>query len=109
MDIQDDAVRLKIYVGESDRCGNEPAYKAVVHFLREKGVWGASVTRGVYGYGKRNLYHATSPLRLSEDLPMLIETVDSRKKILPLIPALSDMIKGGLITLEDVKILRHIG
>ncbi|MDG6912783.1 MAG: DUF190 domain-containing protein [Nitrososphaerota archaeon] len=109
MELEEKAVRLKIYLGESDRHGSQPAYKAVVHFLREHGLWGATVTRGIYGFGKRSLLHSASVLRMSEDLPLVIETVDSREKILPLIPELSEMIKGGLITMEDVTVLRHIG
>ena len=109
MEIEEKAVRLTIYLGESDRHGAHPAYKAVVHYLREHGLWGATVTRGIYGYGKRSLLHSASVLRMSEDLPLIIETVDSREKILPLIPELSEMIKGGLITMEDVTVLRHLG
>jgi hypothetical protein len=100
---------MKIYLGESDNFNGIPAYKAVVHYLREQGIWGATVTRGVYGFGKRSTLHSSSPLRLSEDLPIIIDVVDSKKKIMGLIPHLSEMIKGGLITTEDVKILRHIG
>lgn len=109
MEIEENAIRMKIYLGESDGFKGIPAYKAVVHYLREQGIWGATVTRGVYGFGKRSILHASTPLRLSEDLPMIIEVVDSKTKILDLIPGLSEMIKGGLITTEEVKILRHIG
>lgn len=109
MDLKESAVRMKIYVGESDRYRDQPAFKAVVRLLHQSGIWGATVTRGVYGYGKRSKMHAASPLRLSEDLPMIIEVVDSREKLTPLIPKLSEMIKGGLMTFEDVEVLRHIG
>ncbi len=109
MEIEENAIRMKIYLGESDGFNGMPAYKAVVHYLREQGIWGATVTRGIYGFGKRSMLHASTPLRLSEDLPIIIEVVDSKKKIMDLIPSLSEMIKGGLITTEDVKILRHIG
>jgi len=109
MDLEEKAMRMKIYVGESDHYGGLPAYKAVVHFLREQGVWGATVTRGVYGFGKRSLLHTSTPLRLSEDLPMIIEAVDSEKKITAVIPKVSEMVKGGLITVEDVRVMRHLG
>lgn len=109
MDLDEKAVRLKIYLGESDRFGGKPAYRAVVELLRRRGLWGATVTRGVYGYGKRSLLHAASALRLSEDLPLIVEVVESEAKILAIVPELSEMVKGGLITVEDVKVLRHLG
>lgn len=100
---------MRIYMGESDHYRGIPAYKSVVHLLREKGVWGATVTRGIYGFGKRSVLHASSPLRLSEDMPILVETVDSEKKISSLLAEVSEMVKGGLITVEDVRVVRHIG
>lgn len=109
MELAEKAVRLKIYLGESDRFQGKPAYQAVVERMREKGFWGATVTRGVYGFGKRSRLHAASPLRLSEDLPLIIEVVEDEDKILALVPELSDMVRGGLITVEDVKVLRHLG
>jgi uncharacterized protein len=109
MELEDRAVRIKIYLGESDRVGGRPAYQAVVDLMRRRGFWGATVTRGVYGFGKRSRLHSASALRLSEDLPLIIEAVESREKILALVPELSDMVKGGLITVEDVEVLRHIG
>lgn len=102
-------MRLTIYLGESDSFEGKPAYKAVVHYLRAQGVWGATVTRGVYGFGKRSRLHAATPLRLSEDLPMVVEAVDSEKKIQALVPELSRMVSGGLITVESVRVVRHIG
>lgn len=109
MELAEKAVRLKIYLGESDRFQGKPAYQAVVERMREKGFWGATVTRGIYGFGKRSRLHAASPLRLSEDLPLIIEVVEDEDKILALVPELSDMVRGGLITVEDVKVLRHLG
>ena len=109
MELDERAVRLKIYVGEGDKVDGQPAYKAVVRYLREQGVWGATVTRGVYGFGKRSLLHTATPLRLSEDLPMVIEAVDAEKKILATVPRISEMVKGGLITIDEIRVLRHIG
>ncbi len=109
MELDEKAVRLKIYLGESDRFQGRPAYQAVVELLRKRGVWGATVTRGIYGYGKRSLLHTASALRLSEDLPLVIEAVDAEAKVLALVPELSEMVRGGLITVEDVKVLRHLG
>jgi uncharacterized protein len=109
MDLQEKAVRLKIYLGESDRFEGKPAYQAVVQLMREQGIWGATVTRGIYGFGKRSLLHSASALRLSEDLPLIVEVVEAEDKILPLVPQLSKMVRGGLITVEEVKVLRHLG
>lgn len=109
MDLEEKAMRLKIYVGESDHFNGMPAYKAVVQHLRKQGIWGATVTRGVYGFGKRSLLHTATPLRLSEDLPIIIEAVHAEKKILGVIPKVSEMVKGGLITVEDVRVMRHLG
>ena len=109
MDLQEKAVRLTIYLGESDQYKGRPAFKAVVELLRSEGLWGATVTRGIYGYGKRSRLHTASALRLSEDLPLVVVAVDTEQKLLPLIPRLSEMVKGGLITVDDVKVLRHIG
>lgn len=99
-------LRLKAYVGETDQFEGVPAYKAVVHLLREEGIRGATVTRGVYGFGKRSLLHSTSPLRLSTDLPMLIETVDTEQKIMSVVPKIRAMIKDGPITLDEVTEVR---
>ncbi len=109
MDLEERAVRLTIYVGESDRFKGRPAYKAVIHLLRAKGIWGATATRGVYGFGKVSRLHAAAPLRLSEDLPIVVEAVDTEEKLRPLLPELSEMVQGGLVTFEDVRVLRHLG
>lgn len=77
--------------------------------MRERGLWGATVTRGIYGYGKRSRLHSASALRLSEDLPLIVEAVDSEEKVMALIPELSSMVRGGLITVDQVKVLRHLG
>ena len=108
MELEEKAVRLKIYVGESDHYEGQPAYKAVVIFLRAQGIWGATVHRGILGFGKRSVVHSTSALRLSGDLPMIIEAVDTERKLVPLVPRLSEMVKGGLITLDEVRVLRHL-
>ncbi len=108
-ELSERAVRLKIYLGESDRFGGKPAYQAVVELMRKRGLWGATVTRGVYGYGKRSLLHSASVLRLSEDLPLIIEVVEAEEKVSALVPELSTMVRGGLITVEDVRVLRHLG
>jgi uncharacterized protein len=109
MELSEQAVRLKIYVGESDRFQGKPAYQAVVELLRTRGFWGATVVRGIHGYGKRSRLHSASVLRLSEDLPLIIEVVEAEDKVRAIVPELSHMVKGGLITIENVTVLRHIG
>lgn len=109
MHLDEKALRLTIYVGESDRFEGRPAYQAVVEHLRKRGLWGATVLRGIYGYGRRSLLHSASVLRLSEDLPLVIEIVESEEKINAVVPEISAMVKGGLLTVEEVRVLRHIG
>lgn len=109
MEIQEEALRVRIYLGESDRHGSEPLYKHIVHVLRSGGVWGATVFRGTYGFGKKSVLHATSPLRLSQDLPVVIEAVDSEEKLEPILQQVADLVKEGLITTERVMVLHHVG
>jgi uncharacterized protein len=109
VELSEKAVRLTMYLGESDRFHGRPAYQAVVELLRTRGFWGATVTRGIHGYGKRSRLHTASVLRLSEDLPLIIEVVEAEDKVRAIVPELSDMVKGGLLTIEDVTVLRHIG
>lgn len=108
MELDEPAVRLMIFVGELDQFQGKPAYRAVVQFLREKGIWGATAVRGIYGFGKLSRLHAAAPLRLTEDLPIIVLAVDTAKKLRPLIPELSSMVGGGLITLEEVEVVRHV-
>lgn len=103
MELVEDAVMLRIYLGESDKNGHEPAYKAIVHLLRREGVWGATVTRGIYGFGKKSVLHAANPLRLSGDLPMVIEAIDRRDKIETVVAKVAPFVKGGLIVTMRVQ------
>ena len=107
MTIPEDGALLRIFVGESDRHGHHPLYEAIVLKARESGLAGATVLRGVMGFGKHSILHTTKILRLSEDLPMVIEIVDSAEKIDIFLPVLEGMIKDGLITLERVKVLHY--
>lgn len=109
MTIPEDGFLLRIFIGESDRHGHLPLYEAIVLKAREQGMAGATVLRGVMGFGKHSVLHTTKILRLSEDLPMVIEVVDSREKIDAFLPSLSEMISDGLVTLEPVKVLRYTG
>ena len=107
MTIPEDGALLRIFLGESDRHGHQPLYEAIVLKARENGLAGATVLRGVMGFGKHSILHTTKILRLSEDLPMVIEIVDSAEKIDSFLPVLEAMIKDGLITLERVKVLHY--
>ena len=107
MTIPEDGSLLRIFVGESDHYGHQPLYEAIVLKAREKGLAGATVLRGVMGFGKHSTLHTAKILRLSEDLPMVIEIVDSPEKINDFLPVLDDMIKDGLVTVETVRVLQY--
>lgn len=98
---------MRIFIGESDHHKNQPLYKAIVELLRREGIAGATVLRGVTGYGARSVLHTASVLRLSTDLPMVIEAVDTADIIDQVIPKISEIIGDGLITLEKVRVIRH--
>jgi PII-like signaling protein len=102
---------LRIFVGESDRCGGRPLYEAIVLKARELGLAGATVWRGIEGYGAASRIHTAKILRLSEDLPVLIEIVDTEEKIRTALPALDTLIEaaggGGLVTLEKAEIIKY--
>lgn len=107
MSIPEDGCLLRIFIGESDRLGHRPLYEAIVLKAREAGLAGATVLRGVMGFGKNSILHTAKILRLSEDLPMVVEIVDSREKIEAFLPQLDGMITDGLVTLEQVKVLHY--
>jgi hypothetical protein len=98
---------LRIYIGESDRWQGRPLYQAIVQRLREEGVAGATVIRGIEGFGAHSRLHTARILRLSEDLPLLIEVVDREERIQQVLPLLEEMIPEGLVTLEDIEILAY--
>ena len=107
MTIQEDRYLLRIYVGESDRHGHHPLYEAIVLKAREAGLAGATVLRGVMGFGKNSILHTAKILRLSEDLPMVVEIVDSLEKVEKFLPLLDEMILDGLVTIEKVKAIQY--
>ena len=107
MEISTDAVSLKIFLGESDRWEHQPLYEAIVLKARELHLAGATVLRGPMGFGKSSRLHTAKILRLSMDLPLVIEIVDSEEKINAFLPLLNDMIGGGLVTLEKVKVVHY--
>jgi PII-like signaling protein len=103
----EDGYLLRIIVGESDRHGHHPLYEAIVLKAREAGLAGATVTRGVMGFGKHSVLHTAKILRLSEDLPMIVEIVDSLDPIGQFLPLLNEMITDGLVTLEKVRVIQY--
>lgn len=111
MKIEGPAVQLRIFIGESNRWKGKPLYEAIVLRAREAGLAGATVLRGLEGFGANSRIHTARILRLSEDLPIVIEVVDREDRIQQFLPALEEMVTEGLITLEKVQVLmyRHNG
>ena len=107
MHLPEDAVLLRIFIGESDRCQHRPLYEAIVLKARELELAGATVLRGPMGFGKSSHLHTAKILRLSMDLPIVIEIVDTAKKINAFLPVLDEMMGGGLVTLERTKVIRY--
>jgi len=107
MKIPEDGSLLRIFVGESDKHGHVPLYEAIVLKAREAGLAGATVLRGVMGFGRHSVMHTAKILRLSEDLPMIVEIVDSLEKIEAFLPTLDAMVPEGLVTLEPVRVIHY--
>jgi len=107
MQIPHEAVLLRIFIGESGRWEHKPLYEAIVLKAREAHLAGATVLRGPMGFGKSSRLHTTTILRLSMDLPMVIEIVDSEEKIQAFLPVLDKMMGGGLLTMETVKVIQY--
>ena len=107
MKLPKDAVLLRIFTGEGDRCGGKPLYEAVVLKAREMGLAGATVLRGPRGFGQSSRLHTAKILRLSEDLPVVIEIVEDEARINQFLPVLDGMMDTGLVTLEKVQVLRY--
>jgi PII-like signaling protein len=107
MQIPRDAVLLRIFVGEDEKHGHLPLYEAIVVKAREKHLAGATVLRGPIGYGRSSRLHTTKILRLSGDLPLVIEIVDAEDKINGFLGELDTMMSGGLVTLEKVQVLQY--
>ena len=107
MQIPKQAVLLRIFFGEDDRVEGRPLYEAIVLKAREMHLAGATVLRGPMGFGASSRLHTTKILRLSEDLPLVIEIVDSEEKIDDFLPVLDGMMSSGLVTLEKVQVLQY--
>ena len=98
---------LRVFLGESDRSDGKPAYEAIVLAARKAGLAGATVTMGAMGFGGHSRLHTFKILRLSEDLPVVVEIVDTREKIDAFLPQLDALMKEGLVTMEDVRVIRY--
>ena len=110
MEVPHDSMLLRIFIGESDRWSHKPLYEAIVLKAREMHLAGATVLRGPMGFGKSSRMHTAKILRLSMDLPIVIEIVDSEEQINAFLPALEEMTSGGMVTLERVQVIeyRHV-
>ncbi|AGA34496.1 protein of unknown function DUF190 [Thioalkalivibrio nitratireducens DSM 14787] len=107
MQIPEDALLARIFIGENHRFDGRPLYEAIVLKARETGLAGATVLRGPMGFGHSSRLHTTKILQLSEDLPLVIEIVDSVEKVEAFLPLLDPMMTSGLVTLEKVRVLRY--
>jgi PII-like signaling protein len=107
MTIEGPALLVRIFIGEADRHAGRPLYQAVVELLRERGIAGATVLRGIEGFGAASHLHTTRLLRLSEDLPIVIETIDREDRLRALLPELDALVGDGLITIERVEVLAY--
>jgi PII-like signaling protein len=107
MKLEGDGLLVRIFVGEADRYEGLPLYEAIVQCAREKGLAGATVLRGVEGFGAHNLIHTARVVQLAEDLPMVIEIVDQRAKVEAFLPELDAMVTEGLVTLEPVQVILY--
>ncbi len=98
---------MRIFIGESDRWERRPLYMALLELFRQKGLAGATVLRGVAGFGPDSIIHQASFLRLSADLPLIIEVVDTQEHLDVVLPDVDRMMGGGLITMEKVRVVRY--
>lgn len=106
-----DALRLRVFIGESDKWGGRPLYEVIVEEARKRGMAGATVLRGFLGFGAHSRIHTSKILRLSEDLPVVVEIVDTEEKLDAFLPDLDELVAEGLVTLERVRVItyRHNG
>ena len=100
-------ILMRIFIAEGDRYEHRPLYEALVEMLRKEGFAGATVLRGICGFGAHSVYHSQKLLDLSADLPMIIEAVESEDKVNAVMPRIDAMMSGGMITMEKVKVIRY--
>ncbi len=107
MELSSEAELLRIFIGETTKLGQRPLYEVIVEEARKRGLAGATVTRGIMGFGKNSRIHTAKILRLSEDLPLVIEIVDRPERIAAFLPDLDGMIGKGMVTLEKVRVISY--
>jgi len=107
MKISEEGQLLRIFIGESDKWNGKPLYEALVLKAREMGLAGATMVRGLMGYGAASRIHTAKILRLSEDLPIIVEIVDNPEKITSFLPIIDEMVLEGLVTLERVQVILY--
>ncbi len=109
MHIPEDGELLRIYVGETDRWEGRPLYEAIVHEARREGLAGATVLRGLMGFGRHSRVHTATVLRLSQDLPVVIEIADAVDKIEAFLPIVDRMVTEGMVTVRKIRVLQYRG
>ena len=108
MKIEGEAQRVRVYIGESDHWHGKPLFAAIVERCRQEGLAGATVLRGIEGYGAHSRIHTARLLRLSEDLPVVVDIIDRAERIERFLPILDEMVTEGLITLENIHVLKYV-
>lgn len=109
MKLEGSALRLTVYIGENDQAHHRPLYSEIVHRAHRAGLAGASVFRGLEGFGASNHIHTTRILSLSEDLPIAVVIVDAAERIRAFLPELDALVTEGLVTLDEVDVVRYVG
>jgi PII-like signaling protein len=109
MKLEGDALRLTVFVGEDDRHHHRPLYTEIVHRAHAAGLAGASVFRGIEGYGASSRIHTTRLLSLSDDLPVAVVIVDTAERIRAFLPALDELVTEGLVIIDPVEVIRYVG
>ncbi len=107
MKIEGDAKRVTIFIGDADRWHHKPLHTAIVEMLRSEGCAGATVVKGIEGFGKNSRLHTASILRLSEDLPVVLTFIDTPERVDAVLPQIDEMVGGGLVIVEDVHVRRY--
>jgi uncharacterized protein len=98
---------MRIHIGESDKWHGKPLHEVIIMMLRKEGFSGATVLRGVSGYGGSSVYHTDKLLRLSQDLPIIVEVIETQERIDQILPRLDEIVDGGLVTLEKVRVILY--
>lgn len=106
--LESDQLLMRIFVGESDRWQGQPLYKALLELFRQEHFAGATVLRGVAGFGATSVLHTDQLLCLSQDLPLVIEVVDTEEKVELILPRLDEMLQGGMVTLEKARVIHYV-